>query len=132
MVRCAKTGRSTYGQALMIVPLVMAMSAVAEWAEAAPRYPVHNPAGAPGNSSMQQIQDQVRSQQRQAQQEMLDRSRAAPPANEPPRTGLPASPQNQAIRCQRQQREIQSGERPQVSGDCRVWRREQYRPMPEP
>lgn len=113
-----------YGRVgLVMLFLVVTIDALAELPT-----PVRTPVGASGSTPLQRLNDQVRSQQQQAQQELLERSRVAPQPLEPASTNLPMAPTSQAVRCRRQLNEIQAEERPQLSGDCRIWRREQFRP----
>lgn len=79
-------------------------------------------------SPLQRLNDQIRAQQQQAHEELVERSQVRPQQPVPARTELPMERQAQTRRCQRQQLEIQQGGRPQVSGDCRIWQREQFRP----
>lgn len=126
---------------LLAIWLVAAGNAGAEPYVVAPRTPLHTPIGGQPPSPMGRVQGQVQNQQRQQQQELLERSRVSPPPQTQPqlqsqpqapvRTDLPMSPQSQSLRCQRQLNEIQTEERGQLSGDCRIWRREQFRPSLE-
>ncbi|SDX60458.1 hypothetical protein [Marinobacter mobilis] len=126
-----QSGRRTGRCLLLAMWLAVGGNVGAEPYVVEPRTPLHTP-----SAPMGRVQEQVRNEQRQQQQERLERSGAsspsypAMPSSTPARTDGPMTPQNQRVRCQRQLHELQTDERSQLSGDCRIWRREQFRPSP--
>lgn len=129
MVVSGKNARRGSRCLLCSLLLMTALNAGAEGRLVVPPAPPGSPAASQNPSPLERVQEQVRNQQRQHQEELLERSRTPPQASDPVRTDLPMSPQSQSLRCQRQLREIQGGERGPLSGDCQIWRREQYRPQ---